>query len=162
MGFLNWPAFAALPHNRGLTTEQVRQRYMWYLTEQTMIFEGQATAGVAASTGGGGEAVESGPEPGPEPPPECGNNVSLNIIANSVAQNDLGPFLPKDCEWDLTYEDGGNTVNLLLKLVNTTWTVLNKDNNQIVATSDTFYDNYDLQAEADVLLLTKVQIIEDF
>jgi hypothetical protein len=60
MPFLNWPEFAGLPYNRGLTTEQIRQRYMWYLTEQTAIVEGAGVTSAAASAGGGGGAP-SGP-----------------------------------------------------------------------------------------------------
>lgn len=58
MPFLNWPEFAGLPYNKGLTTEQIRQRYMWYLTEQTTIVEGVSTTSAAAAAGGGGTQAE--------------------------------------------------------------------------------------------------------
>ncbi len=53
MQFINWPQYALLPQNRGLTTEQIRQRYMWYLAEQAVIVESVTTTTSAASSGGG-------------------------------------------------------------------------------------------------------------
>jgi hypothetical protein len=56
MQYVNWPQYVGLPQNKGLTTEQIRQRYMWYLNEQTILVESvvNPTSTAAAAAGGGG------------------------------------------------------------------------------------------------------------
>ena len=56
MQYFNWPQYVGLPQNKGLTTEQIRQRYMWYLNEQTILVESVANpTSTAAAAGGGAE-----------------------------------------------------------------------------------------------------------